>query len=301
MDHRLEPGSSLQALLDKLPAKQQETIHLAPGVYREKIRIVNDNVTIIGSDATDTIIEYDDYAKKTHSDGKEYNTFRTPTLTIIGNNVTIQNLTVRNSAGHGENIGQAVAMSIYGNDILLKDCILEGYQDTLFLGPLPVDLVERYHDFLPQSELHTKKNKHTFINCTIKGSVDFIFGSASSLFENCRIICLAPGYIAAPSTYADNPVGFVFRNSQIVNQCHSQKVYLARPWRDHGYVYFDHCSFQGNFATERYQDWEKNYYRFYENPYVKTSMSRRLDKERRKQLLISIEKLFPPSPNQKSK
>ncbi len=300
LEMTLNPGQSIQDSLNLIPNDTPAKVHLAPGNYVENLRINNNNISLVGSLSEQSVITYDDHAGKIHRDGREYNTFRTPTVTVMGNDVSLEQLTIRNSAGYSPEIQQAVVLAIYGDNTKIANCRLEGYQDTLFLGPLPIDLTERYKGFLPDEELHSENRHHHFLHCTIQGNVDFIFGSSTALFEECDIIALMPGYIVAPSTYASNPVGFVFSKSRIINKSDSDRVYLARPWREHGFVCFDNCLFQGNFMPERYHDWNKTHYRFYENPYVKTPMSRRLDKERRKQLLSILGDLFPVDPrNQK--
>ena len=42
-----------------------------------------------------------------------------------------------------------MALSVYGDDFLMEDCLLRSTQDTLFVGPLPQDLIRRYVDLLP--------------------------------------------------------------------------------------------------------------------------------------------------------
>ena len=275
----LDPSQSITEALSKLAFDEEITIMLSPGIYEEKLRIYHSNLVLKGTSRDDTVISYGDYARKIHADGKEYNTFRTPTVTVLGNNVMITDLSIRNPAGYGPSIGQALALSLYGDLITVRDCNLLGFQDTLFCGPLPVDLTERYLGFLPREELHTNRTRHHFLNCRIEGHVDFIFGSAEALFEDCEIVSLMPGFIAAPSTYATSDLGFLFWNCRFISLPKTGKVFLARPWREHGCAAFYECSFEGLFAEERFDRWEKSEYRFYEHPYVYSSMSRDLPKE----------------------
>ncbi|MFA5467247.1 MAG: pectinesterase family protein, partial [Candidatus Izemoplasmatales bacterium] len=263
-------------------------IRLAPGVYREKLRIYNNNLELIGSGAAETVISYADYNDKLHLDGKQYNTFRTPTVTILADHVKFSHLTIRNEAGYGPGINQAVALSVYGDDFSFKDGVLEGFQDTLFLGPLPRDLCVRYQGFLKDEELHTRSLTHFFERVKITGHVDYIFGSSTALFKDCEIVSVMPGYVAAPSTYRENPVGFVFYNCLFKNISDSDNVYLARPWREHGFTCFWNCRFEGAYHKDRFHDWNKTIYRFFEKPYVETSMSHGLKEER----ISEIRKLF---------
>jgi pectinesterase len=122
-------------------------IFIRKGIYEEKVKVTISNLKITGEDKDSTVITYRDYAKKIHADGKEYNTFRTYTFMVLANNVTLCNLTIRNDSGPGAVVGQAVALSVTGDMVKIHDCHLVAHQDTLFLGPLPKDLIIRYRDF----------------------------------------------------------------------------------------------------------------------------------------------------------
>ena len=104
-------------------------------------------------------------------------TFRTYTMLIKAPHITLSNLTIENTAGEGHIVGQAVALHLYADDINIFNCTLKAHQDTIFLGPLSQDLIERYVDLLPEDErVYEGQFHHTLKNCTIYGTVDFIFG-----------------------------------------------------------------------------------------------------------------------------
>lgn len=273
----LSNSDSIQKTLDEYLDENEIVIRLKPGIYKEKISIDNDNVVIEGDSSGNTIITFCDYNYKIHEDGQIFNTFRTPTLNVLGKNVTLKNLTVRNDSGNGPDIGQAVALSVYGDGFKAFDCQFHGYQDTIFCGPLPVDLTVRYKDFLPKSHLHTEPVRCDFKNCLVTGSVDFIFGSAQAFFKSCKIVATHKGYIVAPSTYQDQDHGFVFIDCTIENLSDTDQVYLARPWRAHGATAFINCRFLGRIHPERYHDWEKPIYRFQEYPYIESRHSKEFD------------------------
>jgi pectinesterase len=268
----LHPGDSLQQAIDALP-EGACTIHLKSGVYREKVRVNKPDLTIEG-EGVGTVLVYGDAANHIHIDGTPYVTFRTPTLTILGDRVTLRNLCVKNDAGPGKDVGQAVAMAVYGDGFLAEQCCFEARQDTLFLGPLPVDLTKRYAGFLPAEELHTRPLTHRFVSCVVKGDVDFIFGSATALFQDCEIVCLGDGYLAAPSTYETSPLGLCFVHCKIISADKEARPYLARPWRTHGMALFLTCDFQGTFHPERFHRWEKPFHRLYETPFIESPLSK---------------------------
>lgn len=269
----LRPQDDIQARLDGYPFNEPIHLVLEPGTYRQKLRLKHDHLVITGHSRSDTVLVYGDYALKIHEDGKLYNTFRTPTVTIYGNDVELRNLSVVNDAGPGSLVGQAVALSLYGDDIRLFDCGLHAHQDTLFCGPLPVDLTIRYRHFLPPEDLGTNPTRHYFERCLIEGDVDFIFGGATAWFRDCEILASDHGYLTAPSTPESVPYGLVFTGCRIRNVGSDPNVRLGRPWRDYGATLFLDCSLEGDFAPERWNDWEKPHCRFFEHPYVPAPLS----------------------------
>ena len=64
----VQPGANLQAAFDS--AAEGSVIHLAEGVYRQKVMIRTTGITVIGAGAEKTALVYGDYAKKIHEDGK---------------------------------------------------------------------------------------------------------------------------------------------------------------------------------------------------------------------------------------
>lgn len=270
------PGDDLQKLLDR--AESGATIHLAAGEYRGKLLLTTPGVTIVGEGAEETVLVHDDYAKKLHADGREYNTFRTWTLAVCADGVTVRGLSVVNDALHPETKGQEVALTVYGDDFLAEDCVLRSTQDTLFLGPLPRDLIERYEGFLPDLLRADRPLSQRFVNCRIEGTVDFIFGCGAAVFERCEIRSLADardiGYLAAPAHALEQSEGFLFHDCALTCEegVAPGSIYLARPWRDYGLVRFERCSCGAHISPEGFDKWNDTNRdqtaRFYESPAV---------------------------------
>lgn len=235
-----------------------KTILVKNGIYHEKIKITLDGLTLFGEDQNKTIITNSDYAKKIHEDGKEFNTFRTYTVMVLANNVKIRNITIRNDAGPGSVVGQAVSLSVTGDLIEIEKCNLVGHQDTLFLGPLPKDLLERYQNLLPKDELIFPINHRVMIKSTvIQGDVDFVFGCANAYFITCEFISNpGNGYVFAPSTDEIDDFGFVVVNSKFTGKKANSKVYLARPWRDAGKLILVDCVMDSHIVDEGFHHWE---------------------------------------------
>ncbi|RYY28986.1 MAG: pectinesterase A [Sphingomonadales bacterium] len=202
-------------------------ILLREGVFTEKLTVTVPNVTIIGS-GPKTVIQFGTSAGTKGPDGKPYGTGRSFTLAIEASGVTLRNLTVRNSfdfigarrdkAGNGS---QAVALFIgRGADrTTVERCVLEGYQDTLYV-----------------------QTRSRFADCRIVGGVDFIFGGGAAWFERCEIVTrFVPdtegfGYLTAPSTPLAQKFGLVFSNCRILRErgVTDHSTWLGRPWRAGG-------------------------------------------------------------------
>lgn len=235
--------------------KEGDTIYLKAGTYKEKVKIDIDNLTIIGDGIDKTIITNDDYYLKHMADHNECNTFRTFTLLVTGNNVTIKDLTIENSSVPSKKYGQAVSLMTYGDHFEAINLKIKGAQDTLFTGPLPYDLIERYKDFLPKGFLIKNQVKQRFYKCEISGDVDFIFGGAMALFEECQINAIGNhGFIAAPSQDESFKYGYLFLNCKI-NLETDDIFYLARPWRDYAKCVFINNKINGRLGNGRFIKW----------------------------------------------
>ena len=274
---QIDPGCRLQEALDR--ARPGDVIELAEGEYRAKAVISTPNLTLIGAGAERTRIVWDDYAKKLDEKGVEYNTFRTWTLAVCADGVSMRELSIVNDSLHPEEKGQEVALTVYGDNFSMERCRLSSTQDTLFLGPLPADLIERYDGFLPDYLRRDKPCRQRFSDCLIEGTVDFIFGCGQALFEGCEIRSLADardiGYAAAPAHALEQTEGFRFRNCRFTAQegVTPGSIYLARPWRDYGLCVFENCTYGPHISAlgfDKWNDTERDKTaRFYEDPPVK--------------------------------
>ena len=270
----LHPGDDLQKALDS--AHPGDAVHLAAGEYRTKSSISVPGLTIVGEGADRTRIVWDDYAKKLDDTGKEYNTFRTWTLAVCADSVTMKDLSVVNDALHPEVKGQEVALTVYGDGFTMERCRLTSTQDTLFLGPLPADLIQRYEGFLPDMLRRDEPCAQRFTDCLIEGTVDFIFGCGKALFENCEIRSLLDargiGYAAAPAHALEQTEGFTFRGCRFTaaDGVADGSIWLARPWRDHGLCVFENCTYGPHIAALGFDKWNDTdrdkTARFYETP-----------------------------------
>ena len=272
----VSPDGDLQQVFDQAP--ENTCIHLLPGDYRQKVIIRTKGLTIIGAGADQTRLVWDDYARKRDQLGAEWNTFRTYTLAVCAEGVTIRDLTVENDALQPEKKGQEVALSVVAGDFSMENCLLRSTQDTLFLGPLPSDLIGRYEGFLLDDLRRYGDFRQRFANCRIEGTVDFIFGCGNTRFENCtlhsRMDVRGTGYVAAPAHEPWQREGFLFDRCFFTAdpEVAPESIYLARPWRDLGMSTFQNCIYGDHIAPEGFDKWSgtnrDRTARFFEEPPV---------------------------------
>lgn len=120
----------------------------------------------------------------------ECNTFGTYSLLVGSDNIHLEGLIIQNEATPSSIYGQAVALHVIGTRFTCTNCIIKSAQDTLFTGPLPKDLIQRYTGFYDICKLKAEPSIQSYKNCVIVGDVDFIFGCATVLFEECELISI---------------------------------------------------------------------------------------------------------------
>lgn len=270
----VRPGDDIQSVLDR--AEPGSLIHFTAGEYRQKIMLRTPGLCLEGEGADQTVLIWGDYAKKLDAQGREYNTFRTWTLAVCADDVEMRGLTIINNAGNPSEKGQEVALSVYGDRFSMRECTLRSTQDTLFLGPLPPDLIERYDGFLPNELRAERLLSQRFQHCRIEGSVDFIFGCGDAVFEDCEIVTVFDGrdhgYVAAPAHSLSQTEGFLFRRCDFIRGegVADSSHFLARPWRDYGLCVFEECSYGRHIRPEGFDPWRDSgrdkTARFYESP-----------------------------------
>ena len=109
--------------------KSVRVLLIKQGIYNENIRIYRDHLKLLGDGKV--VISGSFYANQYLENQSIRGTFQTATVFINAKQVQLEHLTIRNIAGEGAKIGQAVALYVEGTQIKIRDCRLEGYQDTL--------------------------------------------------------------------------------------------------------------------------------------------------------------------------
>ena len=163
-------------------------IHIAPGIYHEHLDITEPYITLVGAGADQTVITGNLGGYEILEDGLKRGTFRTQTVFVHTHDFTARDLTIENVAGPGHIVGQAIALYADGDRLCFENVHLKGLQDTLFTGPLPAKEVEPGGFRGPLEHAPRINGRQYYHNCTIEGSIDFIFGSATAYFKECTLV-----------------------------------------------------------------------------------------------------------------
>ena len=198
---------------------------LSPGVYDAQQILIGSNMPFlqfIGSSGnpSDTVVEYGLNAKSvigSHTVG----TTGSASVQIRADNFTAVNITFANTTPYGT--AQAVALLAQGDEEAFSNDRFLGFQDTLYL----------------------KNGRSYFQNCYVTGTVDYIFGNGTAVFQNSTMSSSAPGTVTAANTNPTTGVGFVFMNSSVTSSVvpasqggdpndqsgvPAGSAYLGRPW-----------------------------------------------------------------------
>jgi pectinesterase len=258
--------TKIQEAIDSIPVDNQNRIMITikDGVYKEKLEINKPLITLVGTDRDKVKVTFDDYAKKTIN-GEKMGTFGSYSSIITADGFMAKNITFENNAGSGTVVGQAVAVYVDADQVEFHSCSFLGSQDTLFTAPLPPKPIEGDRFGGPRDGLERKKwCRSYFKDCYLEGDVDFIFGSATALFQDCEINSLDQskeinGYITAASTPQDQKHGYVFIDCKLTSTAAAHTVYLGRPWRDYAKTVFINCWMGEHIREEGWHNWDKKH------------------------------------------
>lgn len=210
------------------------TILVRKGTYKEKIIIPESkiNISLIGEDGT--ILTNDDFANKKNVFGENMGTSGSSSCYIYAPDFYAENITFENSSGP---VGQAVACFVSADRVYFKNCRFLGFQDTLYT--------------------YSKQSRQYYEDCYIEGTVDFIFGWSTAVFNRCHIHSKRDGYVTAPSTDKGKKYGYVFYDCKLTAEPEATKVYLSRPWRPYAQAVFVRCELGKHILPLGWNNWGK--------------------------------------------
>lgn len=192
-------------------------IYVTAGVYEEYVSIAKNKkyLMIIGDGINQTVITGN------HNVVDGWTTFNSSTFAVVGQGFVGVNLTIRNTAGGMKH--QAVALRNGADLSTFYSCSFEGYQDTLYVHSL----------------------RQFYRECEIYGTVDFIFGNAAAVFQNCNIYPRLPlsnqfnAITAQGRTDPNQNTGISIQNCNIraaddlAFSNGTTQTYLGRPWKQY--------------------------------------------------------------------
>ncbi|KAL3536983.1 hypothetical protein ACH5RR_000349 [Cinchona calisaya] len=245
----------------KRPGNERLVIYVKAGEYNEYIEILSNNIMLVGDGIGKTIITGNRYKYD------NITTWTSATVAVQGENFIALGITFRNTAGPAK--GQAVAFRSSSKFSVHYKCSFEGYQDTLYV-----------HD-----------NIQFYRGCDIYGTVDFIMGDATVVFQNCTIFPRYPpnntNTITAQSRLDLHKCsGMSFHNCQVkgasdLEKNHSMvRTYLGRPWKDCARVVFLKSDLGIIIDPEGWLEWGKKeqlYFGEYGNKGVGASTGQRVN------------------------
>ncbi|KAJ4959003.1 hypothetical protein NE237_026114 [Protea cynaroides] len=232
--------TSIQDAIDSLPYINlvRVVIKVNAGVYTEKVNIppLKSYITIEGSGADKTIVQWGDTAQTIGSNGQPMGTYSSATFAVNSPYFIAKYITFKNTApvpAPGAVGKQAVAFRISADTAAFLSCSFLGAQDTLY----------------------DQLGRHYYEDCYIEGSVDFIFGNGLSLFEGCQLHAIAQntGAITAQGrgSLLDD-TGFSFVNCKVTG---SGALYLGRAWGPFSRVVFAYTYMDNIIIPKGWYDW----------------------------------------------
>ncbi|XP_054780042.1 pectinesterase 2-like [Prosopis cineraria] len=218
--------------------KGRYVIHVKAGVYNEQVEVTGNNIMLVGDGIRKTIIT------GSKSVGGGTTTFRSATVAAVGDGFIARDITFRNTAGPSNH--QAVAFRSGSDLSVFYRCSFEGYQDTLYV--------------------HSERQFYR--ECDIYGTVDFIFGNAAVILQNCNLYARTPPqktitFTAQGRTDPNQNSGIIIHNSKVIGSSdfnsNNVKAYLGRPWKKYSRTVFIKCSLGSLIDPAGWMQWSGNF------------------------------------------
>ncbi|KAM0939585.1 putative pectinesterase [Dioscorea sansibarensis] len=190
-------------------------IYIKAGTYFENIKVgrKKTNIMFIGDGKGITTVS------GSRSVAQLFTTFHTATFAATGAGFIMRDMTIENSAGPGNH--QAVALRVGADHAVVYHCNIIGYQDTLYV--------------------HSQRQ--FFRECDVYGTVDFIFGNAAVVLQNCSLWARKPMPMQKNTVTAQNRKDQNQNTGISIHACRivatkdlelangAYPTYLGRPWK----------------------------------------------------------------------
>ncbi|CDY68790.1 BnaAnng28400D [Brassica napus] len=236
---------TISEAMQNVPKNKNVTfvVYIKTGVYKEFVQVdrTMSDLVFIGDGPDKTVIT----GEKSFQDG--ITTYRTATVAIIGDRFIAKNMGFQNTAGAAKH--QAVGIRVLSDQSIFYNCRFDGYQDTLY----------------------AHSHRQFYRDCTISGTIDFLFGDAAAVFQNCILLVRKPlPNQACPITAhgREDPketTGFVLQGCTIAGEAdylavkETSKAYLGRPWKAYSKTIIMDTFIPDFIAAEGWQQWKGNF------------------------------------------
>ncbi|CAN0891567.1 Probable pectinesterase/pectinesterase inhibitor 17 [Linum grandiflorum] len=218
-------------------------IRIKSGVYKENVEIGKKlkNIMLVGDGMRSTVIT------GSRSVGGGSTTFNSATVVVTGDGFIARDITFRNTASAKNH--QAVALRSGADLSAFYKCSFEGYQDTLYVH----------------------SNRQFYRECYIYGTVDFIFGNAAAVLQNCMIYARRPmakqkiTITAQGRTDPNQNTGISIHNSRVMAGSDlrpvvgSFKTFLGRPWKTYSRTVFMQTFLDSLVDPAGWLEWDGNF------------------------------------------
>ncbi|XP_072999388.1 probable pectinesterase/pectinesterase inhibitor 61 [Typha latifolia] len=206
-------AAAVKAAPDNSP--RRVIIYVKAGTYDENIKVgrKKTNLLFVGDGKGKTIVV------GSRSVYDNYTTFHTATFAATGAGFVLKDMTIQNSAGPDKH--QAVALRVGADHAVVYRCNVIGYQDTLY--------VHSQRQFIRE--------------CDIYGTVDFVFGNAAVVLQNCTLWARKPLTLQKNTITAQNRKDPNQNSGISIHACRiaatpdleevkaDYPTYLGRPWK----------------------------------------------------------------------
>ncbi|KAL3829354.1 hypothetical protein ACJIZ3_018156 [Penstemon smallii] len=278
---------TISEAISKVPPKNNLTyvIHVKAGVYKETVTIPKkvNKIVLIGDGPLKTKIS----GNKNYADGVQ--TFQSATLAVNGDDFMAKDIGIENTAGPIKH--QAVAVRVSGDQAIFHNVQMDGFQDTLY----------------------THNYRQYYRDCTITGTIDFVFGDALAFFQNCNFIVRKPMdnqacMVTAQGRKEHRGVGaIIMQNCNIkaekafTDVTPPLKAYLGRPWKEYSRTIIMNSNIDGFIAPEGWAPWmgtfalDTLYYGEYNNRGAGSKLDNRVTWKGIKKITPQIAESFTPA------
>ncbi|KAL8486194.1 hypothetical protein ACS0TY_023044 [Phlomoides rotata] len=237
---------TLGEAIASLPQKSNDSvvIYVKEGLYEENVEFPKN---------VNNVMLYGDGPLKTRITGNKnfaiggVKTFLTATVGINGEDFFAKDIAFENTAGA---VGhQAVALRVSSDKAVFYNVHIDGYQDTLYN--------HRYRQY--------------YRECSISGTIDFIFGNSLSLFQDCTFIVRKPEPNQGCMVTAQGREEELTNGANVIQNGNftaeeafltadpPHKAYLGRPWKVLSRTIIIQSNIEGFIDPTGWAPWEKDF------------------------------------------